>query len=60
MIPLSDIAGEITKLLRFKFRPIKQPRIVWLDGKAYSKYSGAHLRKVRARNGVGRPPRRAA
>lgn len=32
-------------------------RIAVFDGKRYSKYSGAHLRAIRAARGVGRPPR---
>lgn len=38
-------------------KPIRRVRE---NGKVYLRYSGAHLRVIRARNGVGRPPRRAA
>lgn len=35
---------------------IRQPRRAFVGGKVYLRYSGAHLRQIRKRNGVGRPP----
>ena len=54
MITLDDLRAA----LAFRFRPPKPIRKakVLSDGKVYLRYSGAHLRRIRAVNGVGRPP----
>ncbi len=54
----SEIGRVIAELLAFasKKHRIRPLRVGKLDGKVYSRYSGAHLRRIRAINGVGRPP----
>ena len=56
MRDISELSAIIAELLNFKPRRIRQPRTAHADGKVYSRYSPAHLRKVRTEKGVGRPP----
>lgn len=53
MIPISELRDAI----RFHFNPPKRIRRAKAGGLMYLRYSGAHLRRIRAVNGIGRPAR---
>lgn len=44
-------------MIRFATRPIKKIRRAKCGALMYKRYSGAHLRRIRTVNGVGRPAR---
>jgi hypothetical protein len=50
------VALFVRHFVDFKPHRIRKPRTSLLDGKMYLRYSGAHLRAIRRRVGVGRPP----
>lgn len=57
MLPINHAIALLMRSLmvggrRPSLRPVK------LDGRTYNRYSGAHLRALRRRNGVGSPRQR--
>ena len=49
--------ADFISMIRFQYTPFKKYRRALAGGMMYKRYSGAHLRRIRSVNGIGRPAR---